>query len=174
MTQKTSQTIMTEATINLIHRCYNDAVKRSHNILEIVENLCDVLAQSTTIPDEDALQFDAFLKGVHTSKMIRRQTFKMTNLVCDIIFVMMYVVIWLNSTRKAHIDINLNARRKSLESELSKLLEKSYSKDTASIHDRFGIRGILLNKISTGKSNETLFYVFDFIKIFYGCSCCPL
>lgn len=159
MTQKTNN-IMTKETIDIIHRCYNDAVKRSHNILEIVENLCDELSQVSTISDEDALQYDAFLKGVHTSKMIRRQTFKMTNLVCDIIFVMMYIVIWLNSTKNAHIDINLNARRKSLESELSKLLEKSYSKDTASIHDRFGIRGIMLNK---NCSTKTLFYVFDSI-----------
>lgn len=150
---------MNKTTLDLIHRTYVAAVEKSENILQLVENFYNVLSTIDNIPDEDALQFDAFLKGIHRSMMIRQKTFDLTNLVSEITFVIMYIIIWLNSTKDMNIDINFNARRKSLESELEKILEKSYSDEAACIHDRFGLRGIILND----NSYETLIEVTNYI-----------
>lgn len=147
---------MKNETLETIHRAYVESVEKSNNIMDILNNFYDTLSSITNICTEDAMAFDSFLKGVYSSKMIRQQTFKLTNLVTDIIFVIMYLIIWLNSTKGMNLDIDLTARRKGLESELSKILSKSEYDDTASIHDRFGLRGILLNTTSAKKAKEML------------------
>ena len=154
---------MTNETLELIHRTYVESVEKSNNIMEIISNFYDALSSTTNICSDDILEFDSFLKGVYSSKMIRRQTFKLTNMVTDIVFVIMYIIIWLNSTKGMHLDIDLTARRKGLESELAKILSKSEYDDTATIHDRFGLRGILLNTTSTKKAKEMLLTFSDYI-----------
>lgn len=154
---------MKNETLETIHRTYVESVEKSNNIMDILNNFYDSLSSITDICTEDAITFDSFLKGVYSSKMIRQQTFKFTNLVTDIIFVIMYLIIWLNSTKGMQLDIDLTARRKGLESELSKILSKSDYDDTASIHDRFGLRGILLNTTSAKKAKEMLLALADCI-----------
>ncbi len=154
---------MTKNTLTLINRSYIEAVEKSSNIKEIVDNLLDILAKKENIPETDAKQFDAFLKGIHTSKMIRGKTFELTNLVSEITFVIIYIIIWLNSKKALGVDVNLNARRKSLESELSKILDNSYSDENGSIHDRFGLRIILLNSLEETALKDLLFKVSDYI-----------
>lgn len=153
---------MKNETLEIIHRTYVESVEKSNNIMDIINNLYASLS-TATICTEDTAAFDSFLKGVYSSKMIRRQTFKLTNLVTDIVFVIMYIIIWLNSTKGMQLDIDLTARRKGLESELSKILSKAEYDDTASIHDRFGLRGILLNTTSTKKAKEMLLTFADYI-----------
>lgn len=150
-----------QTTYELIHRAYVESVEKSGNIMEIIENFQDMLSHISNIPDEDLLQFDTFSKGVHTSKMIRQQTFDITNLVSDITFVIMYIVRWLNSTQDKHIDIDLNVRRKALETEFSKILYKSKFKGTANIHDRFGLRGIIYN--SSPEDKEILSFISEYV-----------
>lgn len=147
---------MKQKTKNLLHRTYEDSVVASSNIIEIIENLHHSLTKVSNIPDEDQSLFDGFLKGVYTSKMIRHQTFEMTNLATDIATVMMHISIWLHSTQNINVDINITARRKALETELEKLLDKPV------IHDRFGLRGIILNNTSPQESLDMLFQVADF------------
>ena len=152
---------MTKETLKLIHDSYQEAVIRSHDILGIVTNLYEILCVADSC-EEDNQCFDFFLDGVRGSKEIRKQTFKLTNLTIDINFVIMYIVIWLNNEKNLHIDINLNARRKSLESDLSKLLEKANLNRFSNIRDRFGLRGIVMNN-SSSEELQYVYMIFDCI-----------
>lgn len=151
---------MTETTFNLIHRSYQKSVESSSNILEIAINLFNILSLEN-IPEEDTDKFDVFLAGLRRCIESRKKTFEMTNMVDEITFVIMYIVVWLNTTRNLHIDINISSRRKSLESEFAKILRKSCSNSSATIRDRFGLRGIILNSDSTAKT--LIFVVNDIV-----------
>lgn len=134
---------MTKETLNFLHRTYISIAEaqKTSNIIDILKELHQKL--SDFIPkDEDVEEFDIFLRNLESSIKIRTKTFQITNFVSDIVFAMLYIAIWANREKHLDIDINLIARRKSLESELTKMLEKS------DIHDRFGIRGIVLNQDS--------------------------
>lgn len=117
------------------------------NILDILKGLQEYLLAYDT-PEEDTEEFDVFLRNIESSIRIRERTFQMTNMVSDIVFTMLYIIVWANQYHELDIDIDILARRKALESELTKMLEK---KD---IHDRFGIRGIVLNHDSEDDSIE--------------------
>lgn len=151
---------MTDKTLDLIHRNYQAAVEASNNILDIVQNLYQMLSEFD-IPDEDIDEFDTFLAGLKSSIETRKKTFEMTNLVTEINFAIIFIVVWLNNTQNKQIDINLIARRKSLESELTKLLEKSCTTPSANIRDRFGLRGIILNTIPPEEAVKLVFIVSD-------------
>ena len=153
---------MTKETLDLLHRSYQEAVTKSHNIIEIVQNLYDILSVKT-VANEDSQKFDSFLDGLQSCINYRLKTFEMTNLVTDITFVTMYIIIWLNQSKGMHIDINLNARRKSLESDLTKLLVKSFSNSSTIIRDRFGLRGIILNSLPKEKAEKLLYEVSDYV-----------
>lgn len=152
---------MTKATIELLHRSYQAAVEKSTDIMGIVTNLLEDLS-SQEVPEEDLLQFDSFLDGLVSCINTRYKTFDMTNLATDVIFIMMHIVIWLNSSQNMEIDINLTARRKSLESDLQKLLHKSISNSSTLISDRFGLRGIILNVDASKESTEMLINVSNY------------
>lgn len=137
----------------LLHRTYVTAVEKSSNILEIIENLYKLLHETSDIPSEDMEDFENFLRGLYTSKMIRRQTFQITNLATDIVSVIMYIVIWLNSTQQMHLHADITGRRKALETELEKLWVKPI------IHDRFGIRTIISVSENIEENNDMLLQV---------------
>ena len=134
---------MTHETLNYMHRSYLEVVQqpKNENIVDILIDLLDELSEFEP-PEEDSEEFDMFLRNLESSIRIRKKTFSLTSLVSDIVFVMMYIALWANNAKGLNIDINIMARRKALESELTKLLKKD------SIHDRFGIRGIVLNNDS--------------------------
>lgn len=131
---------MTKETLDFMHRAYIDVAEtpKMSSISDILKDLHAKL-YAYTPPDEDSDEYDVFLRNIESSIRIRQKTFQMTNMVSDIVFAMIYIAIWTNETKNLGIDVNIIARRKSLESELTKLLEKD------EIHDRFGIRGIILN-----------------------------
>lgn len=136
---------MTQATLDLIHNSYQEALKRSRNIIQIVENLYNLLADAEVV-EEDSKTFDAFLDGVRNCLRMRRMTSDITDIVTYITITIMHIIRWLNISRQIDIDINLHGRRKSLESDLTKLLRKSNQTLSATIRDRFGLRGIILNE----------------------------
>lgn len=141
---------MTQKTLDFLHVAYNEVAMTSttSNIIDILKGLLEKLSEYD-VPDEDAQEFDSFLRNLETSIRIRQKTFQLTNMVSDIVFTMMFIAIWANTQRNLDIDINTIARRKALESELTKFLEKG------EVHDRFGIRGIVLNNDSEDDSIET-------------------
>ena len=154
---------MTQETLQMIHEKYNEAAKNSHNVIDILKNLYELLSTEVSPIEKDLDDFDSFLRRIDTSRRIREKSFQMTNLANDICFTIMYIVIWANMTQDLDLDISITARRKSLESELTKLLEKTWD------YDRFGIRGIILNHRSDSKEfrSQKLFdankYVVDIL-----------
>lgn len=136
---------MTQETLDLIHQSYQEALEKSGNIIQIVENLYDIL-ESAEVPDEDCKAYDAFIDGLRNCLRMRKMTSDITDIVTYITITIMHIIKWLNVTKQIDIDINLHGRRKSLESDLTKLLRKSNQTLSAKIRDRFGLRGTLLNE----------------------------
>ena len=132
-------------TLEFIHQKYQAALQQSSNILEIVKNLYEIL-KDEEVAYEDSEAFDSFIDGLRGSYRFREKTFSITNVMTYITITIMYIIIWLNETNNLHLDINWYSRRKSLESELTKILRKSSENASINIRDRFGIRGVLLNK----------------------------
>lgn len=141
---------MTQKTLDFLHSAYNEVAEtpKTSNIIDILRELLDKLSDYN-VPDEDSDDFDILIRNLETSIRVRQITFPLTTMVSDIVFVMMYIAIWANKHHRLNIDINIMARRKALESELTKFLEKG------EVHDRFGIRGIVLNNDSEDDSIET-------------------
>ena len=156
---------MNQMTLDLIHRAYQESVQKSDNILDIVKNLYEILSEETVV-EEDSACFDAFLDALRDCYHTRKNTFQITNTVCYINSVLMYIILWLNDTHQYHIDIDLKARRKSLESDLTKILRKSIDKDnnlSVTILDRFGLRGIVNNTFPESENIKYLYLIFDSI-----------
>lgn len=136
---------MTQKTLDFIHQSYQEALEKSGNIIQIIENLYDILADAE-VPDEDSKAYDAFIDGLRNCLRTRKMTSDITDVVTYITVTIMHIIKWLNLTKQIDIDINLHGRRKSLESDLTKLLRKSNQTLSAKIRDRFGLRGTLLNQ----------------------------
>ena len=153
---------MTKTTLQLIHLSYQEALEKSENILEIVQNLYNILDE-IEVAEEDSSTFDSFLDGLRGCINSRKKTFEITNMITYVNITFMYIILWLNKTQNVNIDINWYSRRKSLESELSKLLRKSNSNLSANIRDRFGLRGILLNNDSDEVVKNYIYLIFDTI-----------
>lgn len=136
---------MTQQTLDMIHQSYQEALERSGNIIQIIENLYDILVH-TDVSEEDSKAYDAFIDGLRNCLRMRKMTSDITDIVTYITITIMQIIKWLNLTRGIDIDISLHGRRKSLESDLTKLLRKSTQTLSATIRDRFGLRGILFNE----------------------------
>lgn len=139
---------MTKQTLDFIHQSYQEALARSRNIIQIIENLYDIL-KNAEVSDEDSKTYDAFIDGLRNCLKMRQMTSDITDVVTYITITMMHIIKWLNISKQIDIDIILHGRRKSLESDLTKLLRKSNQTLSAKIHDRFGLRGTLLNESET-------------------------
>lgn len=152
---------MTIETLRIIHQSYQEALEKSANLLEIAEKLYEILNEIEINNEEDVIIFDSFLDGLRGCIQNRRKTFEITNLSIYIIVTMMYIVLWLNSTKNMHIDIKWKARCKALESELTKLIRKSNSNLSANIRDRFGLKGIVQNDLKEKEIEEIIYIIFD-------------
>lgn len=141
---------MTQKTLDFLHAAYNEIAEtpKTSNIIDILQELLNKLDVYDT-PEKDSEEFDILYRNIETSIRTRKKTFQLTNMVSDIVFTLMFIAIWANNQRNLDIDINTIARRKALESELTKFLEKG------EVHDRFGIRVIVLNNDSEDDSIET-------------------
>lgn len=151
-------------TLGVIHDAYQVALERSSNLLEIAENLYEVLNElDESIIDEDLGAFDSFLDGLRGCIQSRKKTFEVINITNDVIIVLMYIILWMNSTKNMGIDIEWVARCKSLESELTKLLKKSSGNLSASIRDRFGIKGVVWNQLKEEEVEKIVREIFNAI-----------
>lgn len=146
---------MTQATLDFIHQSYQEALEKSGNIIQIVQNLYNIL-ESAEVAEEDSKAYDAFIDGLRNCLRIRKMTSDVTDILTYITVTIMHIIKWLNLTHKIDIDINLHGRRKSLESDLTKLLRKSNQTLSAKIRDRFGLRGTLLNE----SEEEAISYIY--------------
>ena len=149
---------MTDITLHAIHDMYQEALHYSHNILDVLNNLYKLMLVFD-VCEEDSEEFDSFVRKIDTSRRIRSKDFQMTNLVSDLTFAIIYIIIWLNETQKLGLDTSISARRKSLESELRKLLEKNHD------YDLYGLRAVVLNDFEADQEAHTkkLFALHKFI-----------
>ncbi len=153
--------MMSPETLELIHRSYQEALEKSKNIIQIVQNLYDILADAE-VSDKDSKAYDAFIDGLRNCLRIRKMTSDITDTVTYITITIMHIIKWLNISKQINIDVILHGRRKSLESDLTKLLRKSNKTLSAKIKDRFGLRGILLNE-SEEQAIEYIYLIEDSI-----------
>lgn len=150
----------------VIHELYQQALKNADDIMGIVSNFRNLLNEPdnlSKIPDEEKEFFFIFRSHVDNCYYERMSTFKLTNLINDVLTVILYIVIYYNNTfKEPHVDMNVNSRRKSLKRDLAKCLKKAYNSDLSTdssnggVKDRFGLRGILLNKNLSTEENVTL------------------
>lgn len=142
--------MLSKKTLGFLHRTYNSVIEnqKSQNLIDLLLELQSQLIDYE-VPTVDMDEFDDLLRNIETSILTRKKTFAITTFVSNIVLTLMYITIYANECQNIDIDINWLVRRKSLESELTKMLLKSV------IHDRFGIRGIVLNKDSEDDSIET-------------------
>lgn len=150
---------------DIIHEVYQQALKNADDIMGIVTEFRKLLQNPkiiAKIPDDEKDSFFVFRSYVNNCYYERKSTFKLTNLISDVLVVILYIVIYYNNTSESpHVDMNINSRRKSLKRDCAKMLRKAYNKsndsDTCGVKDRFGLRGILLNKnLSSDKNIELL------------------
>lgn len=153
---------MTNETLNLIHRSYQEALEKSSNIMEIVETLYSIL-ENMEVAEEDSETFDSFIDGLRGCIRSRQKTFEITNVITYVNITFMYIILWLNKEYGKHIDINWYARRKSLESDLAKILRKSNSELSVNIRDRFGLRGIILNDVADEVAHDYIYTIYNSI-----------
>ena len=153
--------MMNSKTLDLIHRSYQEAVANSGNIIQIVQNLYTIL-ENAEVDDVDSRTYDAFIDGLRNCLRIRKMTSEITDTVTYITITIMHIIKWINHSEQIDIDIILHGRRKSLESDLTKLLRKSNKTLSAKIRDRFGLRGILLNE-SEEQAIEYIYLIEDYI-----------
>jgi len=153
--------MMNEKTLDLIHRSYQDALANSGNIIQIVENLYNTL-DAAEVDDIDSRAFDAFIDGLRNCLRIRKMTSDITDTVTYITITIMHIIKWINFSQQTNMDVILHGRRKSLESDLTKLLRKSNKTLSAKIKDRFGLRCILLNE-SEQQAIKYIYIIEDYI-----------
>lgn len=152
---------MKRETLEMIHMAYQQALAMSSNLLEIAENLYKILSKEELKHEEDEPIFDSFLDGLRGCIQNRRKTFEIINVSNGVICVIMYIVLWLNATENFGIDLEVMARCKSLESDLTKLLKKSNSQLSANIRDRFGIKCIIWNQMKEEKVEKIIRQIYD-------------
>lgn len=149
-------------TLEFLHQKYQTSLQQSSNILEIVKNLYEIL-KDEEVADEDSEAFDSFIDGLRGCYRFREKTFYITNVITYITITIMYFIIFLNENSNLHLDIDWYSRRKSLESDLTKILRKSSENSSINIRDRFGIRGILLNDCSDEEADTHIHLIFETI-----------
>jgi len=125
---------------------------RQSDVLSIVEHLEKVLNnRKSELSGNDRVVFNGFLPSLRQTIRHRKLTMGATSLVSDLTDFIRYICIWLNSEKGYNADVKLLSRRKSLTSELKKILIKSldHANDPElvlippTIRDRFGLRIIL-------------------------------
>lgn len=158
---------ITDITLNIIHQEYNAAVLAATSLPEIPEILHrNLIALKNGIPEEDKPVFFNFMDGLVNCYQERKMTFQITDFVTQLNSAVMYIILWLNEEKHAGIDINWYARRKALESDLTKILNKAILDNNATVYirDRFGIRGILLNNDVSQNNIQKIDIIFNSIK----------
>lgn len=126
-----------------IHNSYASAARKPNiNGTEVEEHLQTELASVTTSNSKDKKILGAFKDKLAKCIGGRLPTFKITECVEAILHVILYIVIWINHQYKMELDVVVKARRKSVESELAKILSLADVDDPTPLMDRFGIRVI--------------------------------
>lgn len=144
---------MTKKTLDAIHDCYVEAVKSSKDILDIARRFYRLLS-ALEVPKADQSQFDVFVDGVLDCVTTRERTSDMSTLLENVVTVLQYIVIFMNSKKGKNWDVVFIGGRKSLEDHLTKNLAKALQNErSARIRDLFRAK-MVLNTTSTSSEKE--------------------
>ena len=140
--------MITDTTLQIMHNGYEQALANSSSIVGTAIFLKEYLENNREqIPEEDIQSFYSFLDGLEGCIQYRKSTADITDMITYITIAVISIVRWMNSNQDVNLHVDVLARRKSLESDLTKILALSCD-DTAvsaNIKDRFGFRVILLD-----------------------------
>ena len=153
---------MTDQTLQDIHHAYEEAHRKSSSIVGIIKTLMNSLSQedSSILPAEDIPSFNAFLDGLNACYHYRENTSEITVMVTYLAITLLAIVEWLSSLQefigsiewvcppqKRRFYVDVFAGRKSLESDLTKILTKSINNPDVSAvsSDFFGLCVVLIN-----------------------------
>lgn len=143
---------MKQKTLELIRNSFVRALQTPCKDNPDIERYLLSLLSKAEILEEDISKMDFFLVGLQDSIHIREQTMDYTELCADIMHATVYIIIWINEhhpdwlkDKQEGLDVCLSSRRKALESELPKRLEKADKLVPPNIDDMFGIRYIVCN-----------------------------
>lgn len=154
---------MTDTTLAILHNTYEQSINNSHSIVGVLRFLKESLEQQyDTVPVEDLPAFNSFLVGVDTCIHYRINTSEITDMLTFVTTTMLYIVRWLNTTREFPLDADIFSRRKSLESNLTKILTKSCIDPSISPpqDDIFGMRPVLLNDLPSEEATKCLYELY--------------
>lgn len=150
---------MTQETLDRIHQEFELSFQDAYDVLGVFQALYQRLDTLEAIPEEDKKAFDTFLSGLRLSVSNREKTSEFTNLTMNLVTTVFYIIVFMNVRKKMDIYANISARRKSLDREMIKLLNKSISKSSNTIGDRFGFKVVSLNNNRT----SDLYSIYDYI-----------
>ena len=153
---------LSEETVLKLKEKHLQAAQQSNDILSWAQKEYDLLTD-VEVPEEDSKQFYLFLDGLRGCINYRKMTIKMKNETSYLLKTIMYLILWMNSVDGKTTCIELIARCKSFESELTKILRKANMNLSTSIRDRFGIKGIIFNDASEEEIEEMIEHIFDTI-----------
>lgn len=148
-------------TLEAIHKAYNESLLSSRYLQDIPRAMYQLLREELTIPEVDQDAFWVFMDGLKNCYMERDLTFEITEFITDLNSVIMQIIRFMNTVYNAGIVMNWRARQKALVSDFKKIATKSFSSidpDSVCIRDRFGLRGILLNKDVTEEEKIAQLY----------------
>lgn len=136
---------MTQQTLDTIHQCYLASLEQGKDLLTIITQLHELIG-ALEVDEADEEELGRFLTGLSSCISLRERTNDLTNFVLSLSTTLVYITIFMNYKKNKDWDVNIVARRKSLERDLTKVLRKSIENDfSGGIRDRFGLRIILLN-----------------------------
>ena len=145
---------MKKETLEFIRNSFVTAMQMPCKDIPDIEQQLVELLEIAEIPDEDIPKMDFFLAGLRDSISTRAQTMDYTELCADIMHATVYIIIWINEFHPEFLDgkdmnegldVHLSSRRKALDSELPKRLEKADKLVPPNIDDMFGIRYVISN-----------------------------
>lgn len=154
---------MTDTTLAILHNAYENAINSAESIVGVLRFLKESLdKQHGLVPSEDLPIFNSFLDGVDTCIHYRMNTSDITDMLTFVTTTMLYIVRWMNTLRDIPLDADIFSRRKSLESNLTKILTKSCKDPSISPpqDDIFGMRVILLNDLPYEDATKCLYELY--------------
>ena len=154
--------LVTDQTLELLHKTYEEAINTSESIVGVLKFLKASL-EKQEVTHEDLPSFNSFLDGVETCIQYRINTSDITDMLTFVSTTMLYIVRWMNTCRDFPLDADIFSRRKSLESNLTKILSKSCEDPSISPSqdDIFGMRIILLNDLPAEVATQCLYQLYN-------------
>lgn len=128
-----------------IGKAYNDALMiTTSSCVEIAEQFRSMLSVMD-VKERSRAQFDRFIKGLRLCSEERKDEFIIMNFCEKVIKTCMVIQIYMHDVHGLNLDISFSSRKKSLQSELIKLLIKAIKNDEVQITDRYGVRAIIMD-----------------------------